>query len=341
MHICWCNVTAIYVTLPLVAVAALLHFPIAWLIQRLYRRTSFSEALDEYRKQIKCKPFPGPDGTHPRNQGLQVLTLRGLWMHFESFILERNMHFVVANIVRPLTQSKGVSFVSLWGGRQVDYFVSHSWGTSFPHFVCSIQCHALSKEGPTSWIDAAYWICSFANNQWRIEAELGSDPMESAFALALTAGIKGVAMVMDPEAQPLTRVWCLFEFFLSSRQHLDLVFVTNAGVVGDDGCSSFDVALEMGKKIESLQVETCEASSEEDKNDIFRYIISELGSLERMDEQIRALMAEMLMQNLANMEKATGSLVDRLGQGSATVATLNEKRLKPHVASGIRQIFSI
>ena len=99
-----------------------------------------------------------------------------------------------------LTQSKGVSFVSLWGGRQVDYFVSlgmllaklflkcflttfvhllpkplqaspafwgrsHSWGTSFPHFVCSIQCHALSKEGPTSWIDAAYWICSFAT--WR------------------------------------------------------------------------------------------------------------------------------------------------------------------------------
>ena len=110
------------------------------------------------------------------------------------------MHFVVANIVRPLTQSKGASFVSLRGGRQVDYFVSlgmllaklilncflptfayllpkplqaspafwvrsHSWGTSFPHFVQSIQCHALSKEGPTSWIDAAYWICSFAT--WR------------------------------------------------------------------------------------------------------------------------------------------------------------------------------
>ena len=81
------KVTAIYVTLPLVAVAALLHFPVAWLIQRLYRRTSFSEALDEYQKQINCKPFPGPDGTHPRNQGLQVLTLRSLWVHFESFSL--------------------------------------------------------------------------------------------------------------------------------------------------------------------------------------------------------------------------------------------------------------
>ena len=31
--------------------------------------------------------------------------------------------------------------------RKVDYFVSHSWGTSFAHFVRSIHCHALSREG--------------------------------------------------------------------------------------------------------------------------------------------------------------------------------------------------
>ena len=43
-----------------------------------------------------------------------------------------------------------------------------------------------------------------ANNQWNIGAELGSDPMESAFALTLTSGIKGVAMVLDREVQPLT-----------------------------------------------------------------------------------------------------------------------------------------
>ena len=34
------------------------------------------------------------------------------------------MHFVVANVVMPLTQSKTASFVTLWGGRRVDYFVS-------------------------------------------------------------------------------------------------------------------------------------------------------------------------------------------------------------------------
>ena len=32
-----------------------------------------------------------------------------------------------------------------------------------------------------------------------------------------------------------------------------------------DGCSSFDIALELGKKIKSLQVATCGASSEKDK----------------------------------------------------------------------------
>ena len=58
-----------------------------------------------------------------------------------------------------------------------------------------------------------------------------------------------------------------------------------------------------------------------------------------MDEQIRALMAEMLMRNLANVERATGTLVNSLGQGGqgsatgATGFTLTEERLKARVAS--------
>eukprot|EP00438_Fugacium_kawagutii_P036117 Skav236836 [mRNA] locus=scaffold1027:59400:64313:+ [translate_table: standard] len=38
-----------------------------------------------------------------------------------------------------------------------------------------------------------------ANNQWDIGAELGSDPMTSAFARVLTRGPKEVAMVLDKE----------------------------------------------------------------------------------------------------------------------------------------------
>ncbi|CAK8987616.1 unnamed protein product, partial [Durusdinium trenchii] len=152
---------ALYFLLPMVLAAVVLHLPVAYLIGWFYRRTPFSAALNEYQKDIKCKPQLGRDATHPRNQGLMALTLQDLGKHFERFILERNMHFVVANIVRPLTCDKQVSFVTLWGGRQVDYFVSHSWGTSFSHFVRSIRSHAMSKGGQT-WTDAAYWICSFA-----------------------------------------------------------------------------------------------------------------------------------------------------------------------------------
>eukprot|EP00438_Fugacium_kawagutii_P022771 Skav200416 [mRNA] locus=scaffold3377:5448:9919:+ [translate_table: standard] len=194
------KVTAILALLPMAVVAALLHVPVAWLLRRLYSRTPFWEDLGNYKKQIQCTPYAGPDANHPYNQGLQAATLRGLWQHFEGFILAYNMHFVVSNIVRPLTKSKGVSFVTLWGGRRVDYFVSHSWITGFRHFVDSIHCHALSKEGP-AWTDAAYWICSFANNQWNIAAELGDDPMSSAFARVLTAGPKQVAMVLDKEGR--------------------------------------------------------------------------------------------------------------------------------------------
>ena len=36
-----------------------------------------------------------------------------------------------------------------------------------------------------------------------------------------------------------------------------------------------------------------------------------------MDKQIRALMSDMLMRNLANVERATESLVESLGERSA------------------------
>ena len=50
------------------------------------------------------------------------------------------------------------------------------------------------------------------------------------------------------------------------------------------------------------------------RKDIFDYIVSELGSLERMDEQIRSLIGKMLKKNLTNVGHATDSLLHELGQ---------------------------
>jgi len=86
-------------TVPWIALSAVLHWPVAWLIQWRYHRTSFSRALDEYSEQIKCKPAAGSDASHPRNQGLEVLTLRGLWKHFESFFVLVSIFFFAVNFM--------------------------------------------------------------------------------------------------------------------------------------------------------------------------------------------------------------------------------------------------
>ena len=102
----------------------------------------------------------------------------GIWMSCPvpclapGFILERNMHFVVANIVMPVTQSKRISFVTLWGGRQVDYFVSlgiYFWQSAswFVRLVQAAPSHPsiLGKVSllgrQLSTLSAIHWVpCS-------------------------------------------------------------------------------------------------------------------------------------------------------------------------------------
>lgn len=234
--------------------------------------------------------------------------LQHFWEHFKRFVLERNMHFVVANIVEPLTEKQQTSFVSLLRGKPVSYFVSHSWATPFQHFVQCLQRHTAF----TGAFDAAYWICSFANNQWAIAKEIGTDVLDSAFAKVLRSGVLGVVMVLDQQVQPLTRVWCLFEFLLSSELQLEVVFATELGVLGDQ-LASPDIALQIGRKLQSLQVANCHASSEEDKQRIFHFIRSRMGSLANMDVQIRQRMSRILQQNMQNLADATETLLLEMG----------------------------
>ena len=75
--------------------------------------------------------------------------------------------------------------------------------------TCSLFRNAcVMSPDPQQWCPG-FVMLSFANaqanNQWNIAAELADDPMDSAFARALRGGIKGVAMVLDREVQPLTR----------------------------------------------------------------------------------------------------------------------------------------
>ena len=78
---------------PIGLTAALLHPLVAWLIRLHYQATPFSEALNEYQKHIRHERYAGPDATHPRNQGLMVMTLYKLWKHFDSFFVLCSLSF--------------------------------------------------------------------------------------------------------------------------------------------------------------------------------------------------------------------------------------------------------
>ena len=185
--------------LPLAFFAALLHPLAAYLLRR--ERTPLQDACLEYLRALPKIDTADAAKSHPKDQGLALSILWEFWEHFERFILQRNMHYVVGNIVLRLTASSQTSFVAIWGSRAVNFFVSHSWGTSFQHFVQCLRHHASSVNA----LDAAYWICSFANNQWNIAADLGDHIMDSAFARVLQSGVRGVVMVLDQQVQPLTR----------------------------------------------------------------------------------------------------------------------------------------
>ncbi|CAE7453952.1 pmpB, partial [Symbiodinium pilosum] len=107
-------------------------------------------------------------------------------------------------------------------------------------------------------------------------------------------------------------VWCLFEFLLASERQHNLVFATDLGVLGDQGASP-DIALQVGRALRTLQVVNCHASVEEDRQKIFQFIRSKMGSLANMDIQIKQRMSRILQQNVQNLADATETLLLEMG----------------------------
>ncbi len=66
---------------------------------------------------------------------------------------------VEPTIIRKLTKRHQLSYAELVGPAPVKYFVSHFWGTSFRHFVETLECHAKQVDsGNENWEELPYWI---------------------------------------------------------------------------------------------------------------------------------------------------------------------------------------
>merc|ERR1712050_48685 len=102
------------------------------------------------------------------------------------------MHYVVSNIIIPLTEAKQLSYAELAGPTTLQWFVSHCWGTPFPHFVGCIDKFARAESTAEHYNEleskcgvAAFWICSFSQNQHLLAEEIPGQWQTSSFYKAL------------------------------------------------------------------------------------------------------------------------------------------------------------
>jgi len=150
---------------------------------------------------------------------------------------EATMYHICTHFVEPLTEPHKCSFVELVADRaqRPMWFVSHWWGNRFKDTLLCLEFHVqqlgLFEHTP-------YWICTMADNQHDLAAELGNTIEQSPFVRALELDeCLGAVMVMDKDVTPFVRSWCTWETrtVIKLLKRLDIVAVVPPGSLKRDG----------------------------------------------------------------------------------------------------------
>ncbi|CAE7406227.1 unnamed protein product [Symbiodinium sp. CCMP2592] len=257
---------------------------------------------------------------------------------FEPFIRSRTLYYVVANIIKPLTREAQLSYAEVAGPHETGWFCSHFWGTSFAHFVRSICKHAEAACGlhGCAWQDITYWICSFSNNQWRIQEELGISWESSSFYLALKSpNCCGTAMVVDDYAMPLTRAWCLFEVLQTRLKENEadnfqgLWLCTSSGVL-HEGKAGVDVAMRIAERLATLRLEDATASVKKDKDMIDELVAQMPGGFPAMNRFVRQKIYDALLAMRSSFSADFNTLLQSLhGETNTLLQSLHTQGALP------------
>ena len=176
--------------------SALLVFAVACVVfsgflilkHRSHPLSPIEKRHQQFLEELKAKPKSCERGPE---RAIQAHQLEHFHTYFQAFIRDRSMYYVCSNLVEPLTKASQVSYAELVGASLVQWFVSHYWGSPFRHFSDTIRKHAASGS-------QAYWICTFSNNQWDVETDLGNgDVLRSSFYLSLPLGAMAYDVHLD------------------------------------------------------------------------------------------------------------------------------------------------
>jgi len=257
--------------------------------------------LKQNPKPRACEPGPG--------RALHVDQILDLHDFFKGFIQMRNMHYLEPNIIRRLTLPYRLSYAEVAGPSSVQWFVSHCWLHPFAATCSALEKHARRVAGHGQWQGLAYWFCTFCNNQYDLDRELGNGHWErSSFYLALMdAGCQGTCMILDENLHPFGRSWCLFELLISIMKcegaaigahdvlsnTSEIMFCTSSGIL-NRGEASVEVSLNIGRRASHVRLENAAASVQSDKDMIDQLVISRMGGFENINAKLQASMASAL-----------------------------------------------
>eukprot|EP00928_Gymnodinium_smaydae_P036751 TRINITY_DN25647_c0_g1_i1.p1 TRINITY_DN25647_c0_g1~~TRINITY_DN25647_c0_g1_i1.p1 ORF type:complete len:812 (+),score=218.47 TRINITY_DN25647_c0_g1_i1:125-2560(+) len=127
-----------------------------------------------------------------------------------------NLYHMNDLFVMPLTKPDTCSFVELVapGPQEPKWFISHWWGTRFKETSHILRYHATEHENP---LDTPYWMCTFANNQHNLGELEEPDLLSTPFVRAIMMpSCVGTIMLMDKDATPFSRAWCVLENFVTT-----------------------------------------------------------------------------------------------------------------------------
>jgi hypothetical protein len=238
-----------------------------------------------------------------RLSGVRLHELRERWQLYQKHPLasrkclpkfpeEINMYHAVTSWIKPEAAPTQSSFAALCDFGPVDTFVSHFWGSPLNQTLESLQRHADTHEG-----HHRIWICSVANNQWRVAEELGDDIDTSPFRQALACDTcRCMALMLDTDGAPLKRYWCLYEIMTVMRlqkegRNIMFDLCSPDGVI-NKGKMKTEASLRLGRMLADIDVEHAECWKEDDKRMISAAINLHLGGFQRMNEQIREFVVD-------------------------------------------------
>jgi len=158
-------------------------------------------------------------------------------------------------------------------GLEVDYFVSHYWGHPFERTVLALSNFAegvYRKIGKKSADDIVFWICLFAINQHQAADEVGSSPEEGPFNVALARSKQGAVMILDGFAEPMNRIWCLYEIARAKDLNKSFQLITDEGDLGNASIKTME---DISKSLINLRASKAKASNQSDKDAIHYRII--------------------------------------------------------------------